>query len=112
MRILWRSTPPLLTKGQRPLFLMTFVAHRLVRAAPNLLLFGPSSLSRLLRPLLTSAARSEWIAPLSVTISCHAPDFPWEVRSPSTHNRRIYLGRSAACHEIVTESGEIGRAHV
>jgi hypothetical protein len=38
--------------------------------------FGPSPLARLLRPLLTSAARSKRIAPLSAPISGHATDLP------------------------------------
>ena len=58
-RSLWSFTPLLLGKGQLVLVFLPLVAHRVLRPTCRSLLFGPSSLSRLLRPLLTSAARSE-----------------------------------------------------
>jgi len=43
----------------------------------SLSLFGPSSLAWVLRPLLTSAAGSEWITSPSVVNPRRAADLPW-----------------------------------
>ena len=58
------------------LVILPLVAHRVAPPTCRFLPFGPSPLAQLLCPLLTSAARSEWIAPLSVPIPGHAADLP------------------------------------
>src|SRR6185312_5347957 len=74
-------TPIFLSKGQHELVLLPLVAHesrRLLATPINPLRgpFGPSSVTGLLRPLLTSAARSGWIAPSSVRNPGPAADLP------------------------------------
>jgi hypothetical protein len=68
----WSFTPPLLAKGQPKLVVLPLAAHRGAPPTRRFLPFGPSLLAQLLCPLLTSAARSERIAPPSVPIPGHA----------------------------------------
>ncbi|HTY83810.1 MAG TPA: recombinase family protein [Silvibacterium sp.] len=75
-RSLWSFTPPLLAKGQPKLVVLPLAAHRVAPPTCRFLPFGPSPLARLLCPLLTSAPRSEWIAPPSVPIPGHGTDLP------------------------------------
>jgi hypothetical protein len=62
-------------------------------------------------PLLTPPARSEWIAPSSVTIPRHAAGLPKQIRPPSARNRRIYhrcSGRTRTSRSLARSCSTVG----